>query len=62
VAVDTVGLQILMAKRRAYFGEEKPMKPSPHHIAFADTKHNLGVADLGKINLIKLGWDEDVLI
>ncbi len=62
VAIDAVGLQILKAKRLAYFGEERPMKPSPHHIAFADTKHNLGVADMNKINLIKLGWDEDILI
>jgi len=62
VALDAVGLQILKAQRRSYFGEERPMKPSPHHIAFADTKHNLGVADMSKINLVKLGWDENVLI
>ncbi len=62
VALDAVGLQILMAKRLSYFGEERPMKPSPHHIAFADTKHKLGVADMSKINLIKLGENEDILI
>ena len=62
VALDAVGLQILMAKRLSYFGEEKPMKPSPHHIAFADSKHKLGVADMSKINLIKLGENEDILI
>lgn len=62
VALDAVGLHILKAKRLAHFGEEKPMKPSPHHIAFADSKHNLGVADLNKINLIKLGWDKDILL
>jgi hypothetical protein len=62
VAVDAVGLRILKAKRLEYFKEEIPMKPSPHHIALADTKHHLGVADMNKINLIKLGWDEGILI
>ncbi len=62
VALDAVGLQILKAQRLIHFGEERPMKPSPHHIAFADTRHKLGVADMSKINLIKLGWDEDILI
>jgi len=62
VACDAVGLSIIKARRREYFGEERPMKPSPHHIALADTKHGLGTADLSKIDLVKLGWDEGVLI
>lgn len=62
VALDTVGLRIFQAKRQAYFGESRPMKPSAHHIAFADTKYNLGTSDMGKIDLIKLGWKEDILI
>jgi len=62
VAADTVGLQILQAKRRAHFGDERPLKPSPHHIVFADTRHHLGTSDPGKIELIRLGWDQDILI
>lgn len=62
VALDAVGLQILKAQRKVYFGDDRPMKPSPHHIAFADRKYELGVADMSKINLVKLGWEENVLI
>ncbi len=62
VAVDSVGLRILNAQRKAYFGEEKPIKPPPHHIVFADTKHKLGVSDQRKIDLVRLGWREAALI
>jgi len=62
VALDATGLRIFQAKRLAYFGEDRPMTPPPHHIAFAETKHHLGVADAAKIDLIKLGWKEGVLI
>lgn len=62
VAADTVGLRIFQAKRAAYFGEDKPIKPSAHHIAIAGSKYNLGTGDLNKIELIKLGWQEDILI
>jgi len=62
VAVDAVGLHLLKAKRLEYFGQEKRFTPPPHHVAYADIRHHLGVSDLSKINLIKLGWDEGVLI
>ena len=62
VALDATGLRIFQAKRLEYFGEARPMTPPPHHIAFADTKHHLGVADAAKIDLIKLGWKEGSLI
>ncbi len=62
VAVDTVGLQIFQAKRQDYFGEDRPIRPTAHHIAFADTRHKLGTSDPGKIDLVKLGWEEDILI
>jgi hypothetical protein len=62
VAVDSVGLRILNAQRKVYFGEEKPIKPPPHHIIFADTKHKLGVSDMRKIELIRLGLQEGALI
>jgi hypothetical protein len=62
VAVDAIGVRILQAKRREYFGEERPLKPPAKHIYLADTRHNLGVSDLDKIELIKLGWKEGILI
>lgn len=62
VAVDATGLRIIEAKREQYFGEYRPMKPPPHHIAYADIRHGLGVSDPNKIELIKLGWQEEILI
>jgi len=62
VACDTVGLKILQNKRQAYFDDNRPIKPVAHHIAFADTRHHLGTSDLDKIEIIKLGWDEKMLI
>ena len=62
VAVDTTGLRIIQAKRTEYFGEERPISPSPHHIKLADTRHNLGNADPNNIELVKMGWQEGMLI
>jgi len=62
VAADSTGLRILQAKRRQYFGEDRPMQPTPHHIFLADAKHHLGVSNPDQIELVKLGWDEDILI
>ncbi len=58
VAVDAVGARIIEAKRRSYFGEERPINPPPKHIQLADTRHGLGTADPDRIDLIKLGWKE----
>lgn len=62
VALDTVGLRIFQAKRLDYFGEERPLKPPAHHIVFADTKHKVGTSDMRRIELVKLGWKEGILI
>ena len=62
VAVDSVGLRLFQAKRKEYFGRERPIKPAAHHIAFADTRYHLGASDPSKIELVKLGWEEGVLI
>lgn len=62
VACDTIGLKIIQNKRKNYFGDDRAMKPVAHHIAFADTRHNLGTSDLNNIDLIQLGWNEDNLI
>jgi len=61
VAVDAVGAHILRTKRVRHFGEDKPITPTTH-IAVADRKYHLGVSDLSRIELIKLGWTKDALI
>jgi hypothetical protein len=62
VAVDSVGARIIEAKRRAYFGDDRPMNPPAHHIRMADTRYALGHADPAKIDLIRLGHAEDSLL
>lgn len=62
VAVDSVGLRIIQAKRAEYFDEERPIKPSAHHIAMADKKHHLGTSDNARIELVRLGEDEGSLL
>jgi hypothetical protein len=62
VACDATGLRILQMKRNAFFGEETPINPPAHHIAYAETRHNLGVADPNKIEVINIGDEEDILI
>ncbi|MCD6598359.1 MAG: DUF362 domain-containing protein [Bacteroidales bacterium] len=62
VAVDSVGVKLLLNKRADYFGEERPLNPPAKHVFLADTRHHLGTADANKIELIKLGWEEGQLI
>ncbi len=61
VAVDAVAAHLLQTKRVQYFGEDKPITPTKH-IVVADEKYGLGVSDLNRIDLIKLGWAKDILI
>lgn len=62
VAADATGLRVLLAKRREYFREDSPLPMTPHHIFLADTRHHLGVSSEDRIELIRLGWREGVLI
>ena len=62
VAVDATGFRILQAKRLQHFGEDRPLETSAHHIALADPRHHLGVSDPGRIALVRLGWQEDIVI
>ena len=62
VAVDTIGLELIKAKRRQVLGKAKELPPVPKHIELADSKHGIGVGDLNRIELIKLGWQQDILI
>jgi hypothetical protein len=62
VAIDATGLQIIQSKRKEYFGEDKPLNPPAKHILLADTRHHLGTADPDLIDLVKMGWEEGVMI
>lgn len=62
VTVDAVGLKLIQAKRREHFGEEVELETTPKHIRVAGEKHQVGVSDWNKIELIKLGWQEGVLL
>lgn len=62
VAADATGLRVLLAKRREHFGEDRPLPMTPHHIFLADTRHHLGVSAEDRIELVRLGWQDGVLI
>ena len=62
VALDAVGNRLLQIQRVAYFGEDRPLDTQPKHIFVADQKYKLGVSDLRRIEIVKLGWMEGALI
>lgn len=62
VAVDATGVRILKAMRRKHFKQDEPFSVPPKHIRVAEEKFKLGVADLDRIDVEKLGWEEGSLI
>ena len=62
VAADATGARIIQARRNLYFGREQPIRPSPRHIGAADTRFGLGNAGPERIDLVRLGWEEDALL
>jgi len=62
VAADSTGARIIQARRNQYFGKDRPISPPPRHIAAADTQYGLGNSHPDRINLIKLGWEKEILI
>jgi hypothetical protein len=62
VAVDAVALQVLMAKRKQQLGSAYRLSPTPKYIEIADKKHGLGNSDMNDIELVKLGWQDGILI
>ena len=62
VAADATGARIIQAKRNQHFGNDRPISPRPLHIEAADTKFGLGNSRPDRIELIKLGWDKEILI
>lgn len=62
VAADSCGARIIQAKRNLFFGEERPISPPPRHIEAADVTYGIGSSRPERIELVKLGWDRDMLI
>jgi hypothetical protein len=62
VAADSTGARIIQAKRNEYFAKDKPISPPPRHIEAADIRYGLGNSHPERIELIKLGWEEKILI
>ncbi len=62
VAADATGARIIQAKRNAFFGTERPISPPPRHIAAAEDRFGLGNSRPEGISLIKLGWEENILV
>jgi hypothetical protein len=62
VAADATGARIIQAKRNRFFGEERPISPPPRHIDAADATYGVGNSRPEKIELVKIGWDQDIFI
>jgi hypothetical protein len=62
VSADATGAIILQKKRDAFFGTRKPISPPLNHIMAADTRFGLGNSRPERIEVVRLGWEEGVLI
>ncbi|MEW6368797.1 MAG: DUF362 domain-containing protein [Acidobacteriota bacterium] len=63
VAIDSLALKLVTTKRSEVFGpREARVMPYPRSIEAADKKHNLGTCDPARIDLVKLGWADGILI
>ena len=62
VALDTVGLKIILAKREELRGEPWPLSPPPICVEAADKVYNLGTSNLNNIDIQTLGWTEHLLV
>ena len=62
VAVETVCLKVIQAKREELRGEPWPLSPPPICVEAADKVYNLGTSDLSNINIQTIGWTEDLLV
>ena len=62
VAVDAIGAHLLQTKRILHFGDDRSLDVPPVHIEAADKRYGLGVSDLKRIQLVRLGWQDEILI
>ena len=60
----TLGKGLSKPSERGFpnFGKEEPLSVPPKHIKVAETKYRLGNADPARIDLVKIGWEKDLLI
>ena len=62
VSLDSIGVHLLEKMREQHFERPPRGGTSTKHVPYAETRHGIGVADMSRIDLIKLGWDEEILI
>jgi len=62
VSADATGATIIQKKRDDFFGARKPISPPLNHITAADTRFGLGNSRPELIEVVKLGWEEGILI
>jgi len=62
VAVDAVGAELLRRKRIAHFGDDRALDVQPVHISVADKKYKVGVSELSRIEIVKVGWQDEALL
>jgi len=62
VAVETVCLKIITAKRHAIKGEPWPLSPPPICVEAADKVYGLGTSRMEEIKIVHYGWDKDLLV
>jgi hypothetical protein len=62
VAVETVCLNVITAKRKALKGEDWPLSPPPICIEAADHVYHLGTSNMNQIKIQKLGWMQEALV
>ena len=62
VAVETVCLNIINAKRKAIRGEPWPLSPPPICVVAADKVYGLGTSRMEAIKIEHYGWDRELLL
>lgn len=62
MAVDSVCLKILQGRRDQIRGRSWPLSSPAKHVAIADSKYKLGTADMSRIEIVRLGWEEDACV
>jgi hypothetical protein len=62
VAVDALGVKLLEEMRKSFYEIPPRGGTSTKHVGLADTRHGIGIANLDAIELVKIGWMEEVLI
>ncbi len=62
VAVETIALKIIVAKRQQLRGEPWPLSPPPLCVAAADERYGLGTSRMSEIKVNLTGWSDGALV